>query len=476
MKYKVLIGLEIHIELKTKSKIFCSCSTEFGAEPNTQVCPVCLGLPGSMPVLNRKVVEYSIMSGLALNCEISKKIDFDRKSYFYPDLVKGFQTTQYHNPICKNGYIEIMDEDINKKIRIKQIHMEEDTGKTVYDEDDNLYLDYNRSGTPLIEIVTQPDINSSKELQLFLEKLKSTIEYTEVSDCRMEEGSLRCDVNINIIDERSNKRTEISELKNLNSFRSIARATEYEINRHMELIKSGNTGDKETRKWNEDDSKTVLMRKKEATEDYMYINERDICNVSISDSLIKDIEDKLPEFSHEKLERFVTEYELPRYDAKVLTESKALADFFEETNKFVDNPKVVSNWIMGDVLRRLNDEGIKVSDLKFTAKDLAELIEIVTSGELNNNAGKKVLKIMFEKGKQAKKIMKELDLLQINNEETLDKIVKKVIMENKNSVEDYNNGKDRALGFLVGQVMKESKGKANPNKVNEILLKKYLNK
>ncbi|AFS77395.1 aspartyl/glutamyl-tRNA(Asn/Gln) amidotransferase subunit B [Gottschalkia acidurici 9a] len=474
MSYEVLIGLEIHIELKTKSKIFCRCSTEFGREPNTQTCPVCLGLPGILPMLNKKVVEYGIMAGLALNCNISEKIDMDRKNYFYPDLVKGFQTTQYFNPLCKDGYIELNSEDIDKKIRIKRIHIEEDTGKTIYDEKGNLYLDYNRSGVPLIEVVTEPDINSSKELQLFLNKLKSIIEYTEISDCKMEEGSLRCDVNINLIDKNTNKKTEISELKNLNSFRSIIRATEYEINRHTLLLKNGEIGNKETRRWDEGESKTYLMRKKDSVENYMYFHEGDIKEVLVDKELISNIRKKLPEFSWEKKERFIKYYNLPEYDSEILTNNKYLSVLFESTNKYTNDPKSTSNWIMGDVIRRLNEDNIDVLDVKFKPEDLAELINMVNNREISNNAGKKVLKVMFEENKKPREIINRLGLSQINDEEKLKDIVKAIVLENEQSVEEYRNGKERVLGFLIGQVMKETKGKANPKKVNKILLS-YIN-
>ena len=469
MAYKTIIGLEIHCELATKSKIFCGCTTEFGGEANTHCCPVCLGLPGALPTINKKVVEYGIKAGLAFNSKIANITKMDRKNYFYPDLVKGYQISQYDRPLCEGGYVEIDTENGPKKIRLIRIHIEEDTGKSIHSEDGGSLLDYNRSGVPLIEVVTEPDMNSPEEAKEFLEKLKSTLRYIEVSDCKMEEGSLRCDININVVDEDTGKRTTITELKNLNSFKSAVKAMEYEEKRHIALLKEGKDVLRETRRWDEVQNETKVMRVKEEANDYRYFPEPDLVHMKIDPLWVKDIEKNLPELPHEKQERFMKEYDLPEYDAGVLTQTKELADFFEETVKYVHDPKQASNWIMGDVLRRVNDEEIELEDLRFSPKDLADLLALINQGKISNNIGKKVLKDMFNSGKSPDVIVREKGLLQISDEDELIEIVKKVISENEQSVIDYRNGKDRALGFLVGQVMKSTRGKANPQLANKLI-------
>lgn len=469
MAYKTIIGLEIHCELATKSKIFCGCTTEFGGEANTHCCPVCLGLPGALPTINKKVVEYGIKSGLAFNSKIANITKMDRKNYFYPDLVKGYQISQYDMPLCEGGYVEIDTENGPKKIRLIRIHIEEDTGKSIHSEDGGSLLDYNRSGVPLIEVVTEPDMNSPEEAKEFLEKLKSTLRYIEVSDCKMEEGSLRCDININVVDEDTGKRTTITELKNLNSFKSAVKAMEYEEKRHIALLKEGKDVLRETRRWDEVQNETIVMRVKEEANDYRYFPEPDLVSMEIDPLWVKDIEKNLPELPHEKQERFMKEYDLPEYDAGVLTQTKELANFFEETVKYAHDPKQASNWIMGDVLRRVNDEEIELEDLRFSPKDLADLLALINQGKISNNIGKKVLKDMFDSGKSPDVIVKEKGLLQISDEDELIEIVEKVISENEQSVIDYRNGKDRALGFLVGQVMKSTRGKANPQLANKLI-------
>lgn len=470
MAYKTIIGLEIHSELMTNSKIFCNCTTEFGGDVNTHCCPVCLGLPGALPVINKRVVEYGIKAGLAFNSKIARETKMDRKNYFYPDLVKGYQISQDDIPLCSGGFIEIEKKDGPKKIRLRRIHIEEDTGKSLHSEDGGSLLDYNRSGVPLIEIVTEPDMNSPEEAKEFLEKLKATLEYIEVSDVKMEEGSLRCDVNINVVDEETGKKTSIIELKNLNSFKAVVKALEYEEKRHIALLKEGKENLKETRRWDEVNNETIVMRIKEGAADYRYFPEPDLIKLEIEEEWIEDIKNNLPELPHDKKERFMKEYDLPEYDAGVLTQSKALAAFYEETVKYSKDPKQVSNWVMGDVLRRINDEELDIKDLKFTPKDLGDLLELIEEGKISNNIGKKVLRDMFDTGKSPNKIVKEKGLIQISDEGALKEIVEKVIEKNEKSVIDYKDGKDRALGFLVGQVMKETRGKANPQLANKLIL------
>lgn len=469
MAYKTIVGLEIHVELMTKTKIFCNCANEFGGDANTQCCPVCLGLPGALPVLNKSVVEYAIRAGLAFNSQIAMNTMMDRKNYFYPDLVKGYQISQADVPLCSEGYIEVDTENGLKKIRLIRIHIEEDTGKSIHTEAGDSLLDYNRAGVPLIEIVTEPDINTKEEAQDFLEKLKATLQYLEVSDCKMEEGSLRCDVNLNVVDTEKGTKTKISELKNLNSFSAVGKAIEYEEKRHIELLEKGKNTRKETRRWNEMENKTVLMRSKEEVADYRYGAEPDIAPIKIDEDWIEEIRNNLPELPEHKKARFMDKYDLPEYDAGVLTQSKELSIFFEETVKLSKDPKQVSNWIMGDVLRRLNDEEIEVEDLRFEAKDLADLLRLIDDGKISNNIGKKVFREMFETGKKPETIVKERGLIQINDEDELKKIVEKVLEENEQSIIDYKNGKDRALGYLVGQTMKATRGKANPQMVNKMI-------
>lgn len=469
MGYKTIVGLEIHVELLTKTKIFCNCVNEFGGDANTHCCPVCLGLPGAIPKLNKGALEFGIKAGLAFNCQISEWVKMDRKHYFYPDLSKGYQVSQDDNPLCRNGYVEIEVEEGLKRIGIQRIHMEEDTGKSIHTEGGDTLVDYNRAGVPLIEIVTAPDINSSEEARMFLENLRNILRYIEVSDCKMEEGSLRCDVNINVVDTETGKKTNITELKNLNSFKSVASAIEYEERRHISLLEKGENTAKETRRWNEVENKTVVMRDKGSADNYRYAVDVDVLPVVIEKEWIDEIRDSLPELPHQKKERFIKEYALPEYDAGVLTQSKELAQFYEETNKYAKDPKQVSNWVMGDVLRRLNDEEMEIEDLKFQPKDLADLLEFINAGKISNNIGKKVLREMFETGEKPEAIIKKKGLIQISDEGELEGIIEKVLDENQQSVIDYKNGKDRALGFIIGQVMKATKGKANPQLVNKMV-------
>ncbi len=453
----------------TNTKIFCSCTNEFGGEANTHCCPVCLGLPGALPVLNKSVLEYGIKAGIAFNSKIANRTKMDRKHYFYPDLVKGYQISQDDIPLCSGGYVEIELEEGTKKIGLTRIHIEEDTGKSIHTEEGDSLIDYNRAGVPLIEIVTEPDMNTPEEARLFLEKLRSTLKYIEVSDCKMEEGSLRCDININVVDTETGEKTNITELKNLNSFSGAVKAMEYEEKRHISLLEEGKNTQRETRRWDEVKSETIIMREKGEVGDYRYAVDGDILPIEIGDKWIEEIRDSLPELPHAKKQRFIEEYDIPEYDAGVLTQSKELADFYEETVKYTDDPKQVSNWIMGDVLRRINDEELQIEDLKFKPKDLAQLLELINQGKISNNIGKKVLRTMFETGDSPEKIVKDEGLIQISDEGELKKIIEKILSENEQSIIDYRNGKDRALGYLVGQVMKTTRGKANPQMVNQMI-------
>ena len=474
MKYKTIVGLEIHVELSTKTKAFCSCENAYGKEPNTLTCPVCLGLPGGLPVLNENVVKYSVMAGLALNCEIKNHSKFDRKNYFYPDLTKGFQITQDDQAICYDGYIEIEGQEGPKKVGIYKIQMEEDTGKSLRMEEDTL-MDYNRCGVPLIEIASKPDMNSGAEARMFLENLKSTLVYLGISDCKMEEGSLRCDVNVNVIDTESGKKTKVTEVKNLNSFRGVEKAIDFEVERHIGLLEKGEEELRTTRRWDDANNKTVLMRIKYTVADYRFAPEGDLPPVEISDEYIEEIRRSMPELPKEKSLRFVKEYKLPKYDAEVLTSTIELADYYEKLVEKFDDYNMASNRMMTEVLRRVDLQGDEKFKTPFEVEDLKILLEQIKENKINNNAGKKVLREMFETGKKPLDIIKEKGLVQISDTGEIEKIVDKIISENPQSIEDYKNGKDRALGFLVGQVMKASRGKANPQLANKMILEKLKN-
>ena len=472
MAIKTLIGLEIHVELSTDKKMFCNCKNQYGADVNTLVCPVCLGLPGALPVIDKQAVEYALKAGLAFDCQIADVIRMDRKNYFYPDLTKGYQISQSDHPLCSGGYLEIEPEEGPKRITLDRIHIEEDTGKQLHTEDGTSLLDFNRSGVPLVEIVTNPDMNSSEEAKLFLEKLRNTLKYIGISDVRMEEGSLRCDVNINVVDQERGIRTSVTEVKNLNSFRSAVKAMEYEEARHMKLLNDGESNVKETRRWDEVAGETIIMRRKYTADDYRFANEADITPIPVDREWIEEIRKSLPELPHAKKMRFMEEHGLSEYDAGVLTQSQELAHFFEATLEHVKDAKLLGNWMMGDVLRRLKDEGKDFEEMPISSRDLADLINLVKEDKINNNTGKKVLREMFETGKAPGDIVKEKGLIQISDEGELERIVMETLDNNPQSIEDYKNGKDRAIGFLVGQIMKATKGKANPQLVNKLLTEK----
>lgn len=468
MDFEAVIGLEVHAELSTKTKIYCGCTTEFGGEQNTHCCPVCMGLPGSLPVLNKEVVNYAIKAGLALNCEINKETYMARKNYFYPDCPKNYQITQDETPLCKNGYIEIETEEGIKKIGIQRIHIEEDAGKALHRED-GTYVDFNRSGVPLIEIVSKPDMRTPQEAKMYLEKLKAILQYTEVSDCKMEEGSLRCDANVSIRLKGTNEFGVKTEIKNMNSFKAVEKAIEFEINRQIEAIKNGEKIVQETRRWDEAKGETIVMRSKEEAHDYRYFPEPDMVYLVVDDEWIENIKASLPELPDKKKARYINEYGLPEYDAGILTASKALATYFEEVVKNGANPKDASNFLMGEVLRTLNDREMTIEEIKVKPQHLAKLIELINNGTITGTIAKKIFKDMFETGDDPEKIVKEKGMVQISDENAIREIVNKVLDENPQSVEDYKNGKTKAMGFVVGQVMKASKGKANPQIVNKLV-------
>ncbi|MDU5417723.1 Asp-tRNA(Asn)/Glu-tRNA(Gln) amidotransferase subunit GatB [Peptoniphilus harei] len=472
MRYKTIVGLEIHVELSTETKAFCSCKNSFGDEPNTNVCPVCLALPGGMPVLNRNVVNYTIMAGTAFNCTINNKSKFDRKNYFYPDLTKGFQITQNDKPICTDGYLEIDTDEGKKKIGLFQIQMEEDTAKSLHTEDNETLMDYNRCGVPLIEIVSKPDISSGKEAREFLEKLKSTLRFLDISDCKMEEGSLRCDVNVNVKDMETGEKTAITEVKNLNSFRGVEKAIDFEVERHIKLLENHEDEIKTTRRWDDAKNETVLMRVKYTANDYRFAPEGDLPIVHITDEEIKEVVDNMPELPEQMVERFVEVYGITVEDAQVLTSSRELAKFFEELAKDFKDYTLLSNWIQTEILRRVEISDNEEFKLPFENKEFIELLNSIKSEKISNNAGKKVLREMFEIGDGAKEIIERLGLVQMTDHSAIEKIVDEVLDENEQSIIDFKEGKDRALGFLVGQVMKKSRGKANPKIANEMLVKK----
>ena len=474
--YEVVIGLEVHAELSTKTKIFCSCPTEFGGEPNTHCCPVCMAMPGALPVLNKKVVEYAIKAGLATNCSITRVSKNDRKNYFYPDLPKSYQISQYDMPLCTKGYVEIKTEDGTKKIGLVRIHIEEDAGKLNHDEfGRGSLVDLNRSGVPLIEIVSEPDMRSVEEADSYLKKLKSILEYIEVSDCKMQEGSLRADVNVSVRKKGAKELGTRTEMKNMNSFRSITRAIEYEAERQIEVIENGGKIEQETLRWDEVSGKTFSMRDKENAQDYRYFPEPDLAIINISDEMIENIKKTLPEMPESRRERYIKEFKLPEYDSNILTSSKYLSDLFEKATAKCNNPKAVSNWIMTDITRILNEKEQEPHDIPFTAEELGKLVILIDKGTISSKIAKQVLEELFENPKDPEDIIKEKGWIQISDEGAIKEVVTKILEANPASIADYKAGKDRALGFLVGQAMKETRGKANPQLLNKMFLEE-LNK
>ena len=474
--YEVIIGLEVHAELSTNTKIYCNCTTEFGADPNTHCCPICTGMPGTLPVLNKKVVEYAVKMGLATNCKIANFSKQDRKNYFYPDLPKAYQISQYDLPLCENGHIDIEVDGKKKTIGITRIHIEEDAGKLIHDAyTGDTLVDMNRCSVPLIEIVSEPDMRSAKEAVEYMQALKSILEYLDICDCKMQEGSLRCDVNLSVRPVGQKEFGTRTETKNLNSFKAIQNSIEFEIKRQIEVLENGGTIYQETRRFDDAKGEGYAMRTKEEANDYRYFPEPDLAPIVLSDEYINSIKESLPELPNVKKERYLKEYNLSLYDANILTMSIKTANYFENVVKKCNNPKMVANWIMGDFARLLNENDISIDESKISEENLASLIDLIDKGTISSKIAKTVFEEMFNTGKEAKQIVEEKGLVQISDEGAIKEIVEKVVENNPQSIIDYKAGRDRALGFLVGQVMKESKGKANPGLVNKLLLE-ILNK
>lgn len=469
-EYETVIGLEVHVELATKTKIFCGCSTAFGGRPNSHTCPVCTGMPGSLPVLNKKVLEYAVAVGLATNCEITRYCKFDRKNYFYPDNPQNYQISQLYLPICRNGYVEIETESGGKKVGIHEIHMEEDAGKLIHDEwEDCTLVDYNRSGVPLIEIVSEPDMRSAEEVIAYLEKLRLIIQYLGASDCKLQEGSMRADVNLSVREVGAEEFGTRTEMKNLNSFRAIARAIEGEKNRQIDLLESGEAVVQETRRWDDAKETSYAMRSKEDAQDYRYFPDPDLTPIYVSDEFLEEIKGKQPEFRTEKMKRYKEEFDIPEYDIEIITGSKHMADIFEATIALGAQPKKVSNWLMGETLRLLKEKELDAEDIRFSPEHLAALIALTDARAISSTVAKEVFEVLFEEDIDPEQYVEEKGLKTVQDEGALKETVLQVIAANPQSVEDYHNGKEKAIGFLVGQTMKAMKGKADPASVNQLL-------
>ena len=471
-QYETVIGLEVHIELATKTKIFCGCSTEFGGAPNTHTCPVCTGMPGALPVLNRQVVEYAMAIGLATNCRITQVCKFDRKNYFYPDNPQNYQISQLYLPIARDGYVEIETGAGKKKVRIHEMHMEEDAGKLVHDEwDDTSLVDYNRSGVPLVEIVSEPDMRSADEVIAYLEKLRMIVQYLGASDCKLQEGSMRADVNLSVREAGSGKLGTRTEMKNLNSFKAIAHAIEGERERQIELLEAGKEVVQETRRWDDNKEHSYAMRSKEDAQDYRYFPEPDLVPIVISDEWIAEVKARQPELRTEKLGRYKREFDIPQYDAEIITESKRMADIFEETAALCGKPKKAANWLMVETMRLMKEHDMEPEDLTFSPVNLAKLIDLADAGTINSSVAKKVFEKVFTDDVDPEAYVKEQGLGMVNDESALRDVIEKVLADNPKAVEDYRGGKEKAMGALVGQTMRAMKGKANPGMVNEMLKK-----
>ena len=469
--YEMIVGLEVHCELSTKTKLFCSCLNEFGGEPNTHCCPVCMAMPGALPVINEKAIEYAVKAGLATNCSIEKNSKNDRKNYFYPDNPRSYQISQFDKPLCYEGFVNIDTEDGEKKIRIERIHIEDDAGKLNHDDfGRGSFVDLNRAGVPLIEVVSKPDMRSPEEAEKYIRKLKSIFEYIEISDCKMQEGSLRADVNVSVRKKGDTKLGTRTEMKNMSSFRSIVRAIEYEAERQVEELEKGNTIKQETLRWDDISGRTFSMRSKENADDYRYFPEPDLVSIKLSDEYIENVRNSLPELPESRRKRYLGEYGLTEKAANFVTSSKYYSNLFEDSIKICNNPKSVGNMIMSDIARIVNEREQEPEDIKFTGKELGELISLIDNGTISSAIAKKVLEELFIEVKMPSTIIKEKGWIQISDEGAIKEIVMRILENNPQSIADFKAGKDRALGFLVGQAMKETKGKANPKMLNEMFL------
>ena len=471
MEWEIVMGLEVHTELSTKTKIFCNCSTQFGGEPNTHVCEICSGMPGTLPLLNKKVVEYAVRTGLATNCTITQYNKFDRKNYFYPDLPKAYQISQLYLPICRNGYIEVDTADgEKKKIRIHEIHMEEDAGKLIHDEwEDCTLVDYNRCGVPLLEIVSEPDFRSAEEVLQYLERLRAILQYIGASDCKMQEGSLRADINLSVRKKGEEKFGVRTEMKNMNSFKAIQRAIEYESQRQIELLEEGGVVTQETRRWDDNKGVSTAMRSKEDAQDYKYFPEPDLPPIEISDEYIENIKNNMPELPQEKKQRYITELGLPEYDTNILTGSVYLVRLFERTVEVTGNPKDSANWIMGELMKLLNDSQTLPENMSFEFDSLGKIINLVNSGKINRGTGKKVLEKVFTDNVEPEKYIEENNLGAMTDTGAIKSVIEQVIAENEKSVNEYKGGKTQAFQYLIGQSMRALRGKAPAQEVQKIL-------
>ena len=472
MAYEPVIGLEVHAQLLTESKIFCTCSTVFGAEPNSHTCPICMGMPGVLPVLNRKVVEYAMKMAVATNCRINEACTFARKNYFYPDLPKGYQISQYAQPLAEHGYVDIEEDRGKKRIGITRIHMEEDAGKMIHDEHlPSSYVDLNRTGVPLIEIVSEPDMRSAEESSAYLKRLHEILVYLEICDGNMEEGSFRCDANVSIRPMGETTFGTRTELKNMNSFRNVQRGLEYEIKRQQYILESGQAVIQETRLWDDAQGVTISMRGKEEAHDYRYFPDPDLVPIITDEAWIEKVRSSLPELPLEKRERFIRDYQLPSYDAGVLTSSRALADYFEDVARLSGKPKAASNWVMGDILRFLNEEKRDIKECPILPQSLAEMIKLIEDGTISGKMAKDIIEEMYSTGKPPKTIIEEKGMIQITDEAAITKIIADVLAANTAQVEQYREGKEKLFGYFVGQVMKATQGKASPQLINDLLKK-----
>lgn len=473
MDYEIVIGLEVHAELSTESKIYCSCKNEFGFEVNTRCCPICTGMPGTLPTLNEKVIEYAVKMGLALHCDINQICKQDRKNYYYPDLPKAYQISQFDIPLCEKGYVDVLVDGKEKRIGVTRIHIEEDAGKLLHNDNfAGSLVDFNRCGVPLIEIVSEPDMRSAQEAKVYLETIRSILQYLDISDCKMQEGSIRCDVNVSVMPKGSDVFGTRCEMKNINSFSGAVRAIEFEANRQIQILKEGGTITQETRRWDDSKGKSFTLRTKEDAHDYRYFPEPDLLTIVLDDSYIDTVREQIPELPNVKISRYLREFGLSQVDASLLVEDPEKAKLFEDTTaKKQCSPKSVCNWILGDISKQMNEKMLPLSEINISAESLSELLALIESGKISNATGKTVFEEMLVSDKMPSIIVKEKGFIQISDEGQLETIVQDVLKNNQKSVEDYHNGKTNALGFLVGQCMKATKGQGNPAKMKEILLK-----